>query len=65
MGTPVLNHVVDTSATFELKLAALRAHASQVGGSRELEQRIRKMDAERAARYGMAFAEEFHRAENT
>lgn len=65
MGAPVLNHVVDTSATFELKLAALRAHASQVGGSRELEQRIRKMDAERAVRYGMAFAEEFHRAENT
>ncbi len=65
MGAPVVNYAVDISTTIEQKLAALRAHTSQIGNiALEMEQRIRKGGAEQGAKYGMLYAEEFHRAEN-
>ncbi len=64
MGAPVMNYVVDISATMEQKLAALRAHASQIGSISGMEERVRKISSEQGARHGVAYAEEFHRVEN-
>lgn len=65
MGAPEMNHVVDISETFELKIAALAAHASQVGSRMaELEPRLRKWAAELGAQHGVQYAELFHRTEN-
>jgi LmbE family N-acetylglucosaminyl deacetylase len=65
MGAPELNHVVDISATFDQKLAALRAHASQLGARwAELEPRLRQWAGELGSQYGFEYAEIFHRAEN-
>lgn len=65
MGAPVANYAVDISATIQQKLAALRAHTSQIGNiADEMQQRILKGNAEQGAKYGMPYAEEFHRAEN-
>ncbi len=64
-GAPVMNYAVDISETFDLKIAALRAHASQLGDRfAELEKMFRTRSAELGAKYGMAYAEEFHRSEN-
>jgi LmbE family N-acetylglucosaminyl deacetylase len=64
-GAPELNHAVDISATIDLKLAALRAHASQVGARiDELEKLLRARSAELGEPHGMAYAELFHRTEN-
>ena len=64
-GAPVLNHAVDISATIDLKIAALRAHESQLGSNFDaVEQDVRASAAECGAKYGFAFAEEFHRFEN-
>ena len=65
MGAPEVNHVVDVSATFDLKLAALAAHHSQVGARMaELEPRLRTWAAEMGAQHGFQYAELFHRTEN-
>ena len=65
MGAPVANYAVDISATIPQKVAALRAHTSQIGNiADEMQQRILKGNAEQGAKYGMSYAEEFHRAEN-
>jgi LmbE family N-acetylglucosaminyl deacetylase len=64
MGAPVANYAVDISTTIEQKLAALRAHASQIGSIPEMEERVRKISAEQGARHDVAYAEEFHRVEN-
>lgn len=56
------NHAVDVTDTFDKKMAALRAHASQVGGNDELEQQLRIHLAATAGRYGLGdgrLAEEF------
>jgi LmbE family N-acetylglucosaminyl deacetylase len=50
---------VDTSSTFERKLAALREHRSQLRKPEELEERMRTMAAEEGARVGTAAAESF------
>ena len=63
-GAPVVNYAVDISTTMEQKLAALRAHASQVGSFPEMEERVRKISSEQGAKHGVAYAEEFHRVEN-
>ena len=44
-----LDHAVDMTATFERKLRAVRAHASQVGKHPDLEGFLRRL-AERAGR---------------
>lgn len=65
IGAPVLNHPVDISATIDLKIAALRAHESQLGAHfAELEPRIREWTARRGEEYGFAHAEAFHRTEH-
>jgi len=50
---------VDTSETFERKLAALRAHVSQIRDPADLEQRLRRWAKEDGARIGASAAEGF------
>ena len=62
---PVVNYGVDITSTMDLKMAALRAHASQVGDHiAELEKMLRAIDAEQGKPYGFAYAEVFHKMEN-
>jgi LmbE family N-acetylglucosaminyl deacetylase len=65
VGAPVNNHYVDISSTIDTKIAALRAHESQVGSHFD---EVEKWMREGAARSGEAenipFAERFHRIEN-
>lgn len=65
MGAPHLNFAVDITETFEIKLAALRCHASQLGEDQsELAGRLREWAVERGEAFGMPMAETFHRVEN-
>ncbi len=65
VGAPTLNHAEDITETFELKLQALRAHASQVGQHVEqLAERLRRGAQECGARHQVTYAEEFHRTQN-
>ncbi|HMQ30388.1 MAG TPA: PIG-L family deacetylase [Chloroflexaceae bacterium] len=65
VGAPHLNHGVDISETFELKLAALRCHVSQLGEDQsELAERLRTWAAERGEPFGLPMAETFHKVEN-
>lgn len=65
MGAPEDNHAVDISATLDVKVAALRAHDSQLGARwADLEPQIRSRAAAIGKPYGMAAAELFHRTEN-
>ena len=52
------NDLVDVTATFDLKLAALRCHATQLAGW-DPEPRMRAMAAAAGARVGVALAEAF------
>jgi LmbE family N-acetylglucosaminyl deacetylase len=59
---PLRNHVVDVTDVFDARVAALRAHASQVSGIADVEGFLRGILAARAHRYGLAegrLAEEF------
>ena len=54
------NRVVDITAHFDRKLAALRAHVTQTGGNPELAAQLRAHFSEVAARHGIeGLAEEF------
>ncbi len=65
VGAPVINHAVDISATIDLKIAALRAHDSQLGARfAELEPMIRGWLAKAGEAHGFAYAESFHRTEH-
>ncbi len=65
MGAPVQNYFVDITSTIDIKMAALRAHSSQIGEREaELEKWIRSFGVETGKRYDVEYAEEFHRAEN-
>ncbi|PDV96991.1 PIG-L deacetylase family protein [Candidatus Chloroploca asiatica] len=65
VGAPHLNYAVDISTTFELKLAALRCHVSQLGTDQaELAELIRQWAIERGEPFGLPMAETFHRVEN-
>jgi LmbE family N-acetylglucosaminyl deacetylase len=65
IGAPTANFAVDISAVIDRKFAALRAHASQLADHfDETEASFRAWSAEMSKQYGMAYAEEFHRAEN-
>ena len=59
-----LGHDVTLVDNDQQKLAALRAHASQIGSISGMEERVRKISSEQGARHGVAYAEEFHRVEN-
>ncbi len=65
VGAPHLNHAVDISDTFEVKLAALRCHVSQLGEDQtELAERLRGWSVERGEPFGLPMAETYHRVEN-
>jgi LmbE family N-acetylglucosaminyl deacetylase len=65
MASPEPNFAVDISETFDIKLAALRAHASQVGARMdEIEPRLRQWATDIGAQHNLPMAELFHRAEN-
>jgi LmbE family N-acetylglucosaminyl deacetylase len=59
---PLRNHAVDVTDVFDARVAALRAHASQVSGIADLEGFLRGILAAKAHRHGLAegrLAEEF------
>jgi len=60
-----INYRLDITDTFDIKLAALRCHESQVGDNRapDLENRLRKWAKERAEGEDFELAESFHRVE--
>lgn len=62
-GTDDANAWTDLSASFEGKLHALRAHASQVGHLPDFEERIRERARLMGQPHGLDLAEEFHRIE--
>lgn len=63
---PVANYAVDITSTIDIKMAALREHASQNGDHfSDIEKLLRSIDAESGKRYGYAYAEEFHRVMHT
>jgi LmbE family N-acetylglucosaminyl deacetylase len=57
------NTWIDISATVGQKLAALRAHASQVAHLADLEERVRQRARQMGESGGLEYAEEFHRIE--
>ncbi len=61
------NYRLDITDAFDIKLAALRCHRSQVGDNRvpDLEERLRKWAKERAEGENFELAEAFHRVEIT
>jgi LmbE family N-acetylglucosaminyl deacetylase len=62
---PTTNCAVDISTTIDKKIAALRAHTSQLGEHfDEVETHVRAWTAETGQKHDMGYAEEFHRAEN-
>lgn len=64
-GTPEPNYAIDVSETIEQKIAALRAHDSQLGANFErVEEMVRKRLSTIGQAYGMSYAEVFHRTEN-
>ncbi|HZR40216.1 MAG TPA: PIG-L deacetylase family protein [Ktedonobacteraceae bacterium] len=64
-GAPTSNFAVDIGSAIDRKIASLRAHTSQLADHfDELEELIRTWTAEVGKKYDMAYAEEFHRAEN-
>ena len=58
-GADTPNHLVDISATFDLKIHALKAHASQVGEGETLAERMRERAEEVGRAGGMPLAEAF------
>jgi LmbE family N-acetylglucosaminyl deacetylase len=65
MGAPNANHFVDISDVMEIKTEALLCHASQfIGRTEVVEKMVRMHLAELGTKYNVAFAEEFHKAEN-
>lgn len=62
-----INYRLDITDTFDIKLAALRCHKSQVGDNRflELEKRLRQRAEDMAGSESFGLAEAFHRVEIT
>ena len=59
-GTDTPDELVDVTATIDAKLAALRAHASQITDHADLERRVRTWNAAIGAGAGLQYAEAFH-----
>jgi LmbE family N-acetylglucosaminyl deacetylase len=59
-GTDAPDEVVDVTAAMDAKLAALRAHTSQVDDPADLERRVRTWNAAVGAQFGLTYAEAFH-----
>jgi len=62
---PILNYIVDITEVMDLKMAALRAHVSQMGEQMvQMEQLLRSIDAETGQKYGYTYAEAYHRIDH-
>jgi LmbE family N-acetylglucosaminyl deacetylase len=59
-GTDSPDEWVDVTAAMDAKLAAVAAHASQVGDATDLERRVRTWNAAIGAARGLHYAEAFH-----
>ncbi len=59
-GTDAPDEVVDIGVMIDTKLAALRAHSSQIGDPVDLDRRIRTWNAAIGAQFGLPCAEAFH-----
>jgi LmbE family N-acetylglucosaminyl deacetylase len=59
-GTDTPDELVEVTATIDAKLAALRAHASQLPDHADLERRVRTWNAAIGADAGLDHAEAFH-----
>jgi LmbE family N-acetylglucosaminyl deacetylase len=59
-GTDSPDELVDVTPTIDAKLAAVAAHASQVGDRFDLERRVRTWNAAIGADAGLPYAEAFH-----
>jgi len=59
-GTDTPDELVDVTAAIDAKLAAVAAHASQIGDHADLERRVRTWNAAIGAGAGLAYAEAFH-----
>jgi LmbE family N-acetylglucosaminyl deacetylase len=59
-GTDAPDEVVEIEQVMDAKLAAVRAHASQVGDAAETERRVRTWNAAIGAGFGLGPAEAFH-----
>jgi LmbE family N-acetylglucosaminyl deacetylase len=59
-GTDTPDELVDVTATIDAKLAAVAAHASQVGDHADLERRVRTWNAAIGVDAGLQYAEAFH-----
>jgi LmbE family N-acetylglucosaminyl deacetylase len=59
-GTDTPDELVEVTATIDAKLAALRAHASQLPDDADLERRVRTWNAAIGADAGLDYAEAFH-----
>ena len=64
-GSPETNHHLDISDTFDIKMAALACHKSQIPEDRfpEMKKRMRERYRMTAAETGFEYAEAFHREE--
>ena len=64
-GSPETNHHLDISDTFDIKMAALACHKSQISEERfpEMEKRMRERYRMIASETGFEYAEAFHREE--
>src|SRR5690606_10594721 len=57
-GTPEPNYAIDVSDTIDIKIAALRAHDSQLGARfAQVEEFVRKRLADNGAAHGVTYAE--------
>lgn len=65
VGAPSSNHWIDVSETLDIRLEALKAHSSQLSSRfDEVTQRVKERLAEVGKQHNVAYAEEFHFAEN-
>ena len=62
-GSEQPDYFSDVSDTFDVKIAALRCHQSQIGQHPEFEQRVRARLEAAGKEKGLALAEAFHRLE--
>jgi LmbE family N-acetylglucosaminyl deacetylase len=64
MGAPTSNYHIDITGTLEMKLEALQAHESQLPDFSKVAERVRSWGTSIGEKYGVKYAEEFHRTEN-